>query len=278
MTGYRYITASTKIINMTQQSEKTVRDFLEIVRSGKDPQRAAEFMSDSVKANQLNSEHPEVIIRTPQNYTEHVKDFLKMYGNYKFEVTELIANGDKVYARWKQTGNQLTDVDGFKATGLPITVMNHATFRISNGKICEYWITTDRKGTELQLEANEKLNLAHSGKTLPYSDAVISGDSLYISGQLGINHTTADFTEAGFESEVRQAMNNIGIILNKNRLGFNNLVSVTIYLTSMENYTTTNSIYSTYFQNNFAARVCIAVKELPRKANIEIAAIAGLKK
>ncbi|KQB42493.1 Rid family detoxifying hydrolase [Flavobacterium aquidurense] len=262
----------------TQQSEKTVRDFLEIVRSGKDPERAAEFMSESVKANQLNSEHQEVIMRTPANYSEHVKDFIKMYGNYKLEITELIANGDKVYARWEQLGKQMTDIDNFKATELPVTIINHATFRISKGKIVEYWIATDRKGTELQLQANEKLSESQQPKSVPYSDAVKSGDNLYISGQLGLNHTTGKFNEGDFESEAKQAMDNIGLILNKQGLTFNNLVNVTIYLTNMGNYNTINKIYSTYFQSNFPARICIAVKELPRKGNIEIAAVANFKK
>jgi len=54
--------------------------------------------------------------RTPQNYADHIREFLKMYGNFSFEITELIADSDKVYARWKQTGKHLTEIDGYAPT------------------------------------------------------------------------------------------------------------------------------------------------------------------
>lgn len=101
-------------MNTTRSAEKTVREFLEIVRSGKSPERAAEYMADSVKAHQLNAENPEIVTRTPENYTQHVNEFIQAYGHYQFEITELIAGSDKVYARWKQTGNQTGDMDEFK--------------------------------------------------------------------------------------------------------------------------------------------------------------------
>ncbi|NCD72555.1 Rid family detoxifying hydrolase [Mucilaginibacter agri] len=272
------IKAQTKQMNTTQQSEKTVRDFLEIVRSGKAPQRAGEFLADSAKAHQLNAEHPETIVRGPENYAQHVADFRSAYGHYQFNIDELFANGDKVYARWQQTGTQIADVDGFKATGLPVTVYINAVFKVANGKIVEYWVMTDRKGVDLQLQANEKLKAKQAVQPSPYKDAVDLGNALYISGQLGVNRATGELVNTSFEAEADQAMKNIGAILTRNDLDYHNLVSVTVYLTNMDDYALTNAVYRKYFEDKFPARVCIAVKELPRHGHIEISAIAQLNK
>ena len=259
----------------TLQSEKIVRSFLQDVRSGKAPQRAAEFMADTVIANQLTSEKPEAIKRTPQNYTEHIREFLTLYGPYTFEITELIANGDRVYARWKQTGKHLADIDPYKATGLPLTEIGSAVYRVENGKIAEYWIQVDRQGLELQLQQNEKSLATKSAGKFPFSEAVQSGSTLYISGQIGTDED--QMAGPDFRAEAGQVMKNIGKVLQQNKLGYKDLVSVTIYLTSMDNYAATNEVYRKYFDDKFPARVCIAVKKLPLNARIEIAAVAQIK-
>lgn len=255
-------------------AEKTVREFLEIVRSGKSPERASEFMADSVKAHQLNAENLEIVTRTPENYTQHVNEFIQAYGHYQFEITELIAGGDKVYARWKQTGNQTGDMDEFKASGLPVTEIGSAVYKVFNGKIIEYWVQIDRKGTEIQQQKNSSVSALPNKNSLPFPDAYISGDALYISGQVGIDQT-GELVKGGFVAQAKQVMDNLGNVLRKSRLHYKDLVNVTIYLTSMDNYAELNQVYRTYFDKKFPARVCIAVKELPRQAQIEISAIAG---
>lgn len=102
-------------------------------------------------AHQMNVERVYVVNRTPKNYSDHVKEFLKMYGNFTFEITELIAENDKVYARWHQTGKHLGEIDGNNATGKPISEIASAVYRLENGKIVEYWIQIDRFGFEKQL-------------------------------------------------------------------------------------------------------------------------------
>jgi len=108
----------------------------------------------------------------------------------------------------------------------------------------------------------------------PFPETCLYKDTLYLSGQIGLDNT-GQLISTGFEAEVKQVMENIGHTLRKNDLTYNNLINVTIYLTSMDNYAALNAVYSTYFDKKFPARVCIAVKELPRHAQIEIAAIAG---
>jgi reactive intermediate/imine deaminase len=257
-----------------QQSEKIVREFLETVRSGKQPERAWKFMADTVLAHQMNSENPEVIKRTPQNYTEHVREFLTLYGQYDFEITELIAGNDKVYARWKQTGKHISDIDQYKATGLPLIEIGSAVYRVENGKIAEYWIQVDRQGFELQLQQNEKASAFAQAGTYPFAEAVQLGSALYISGQVGItgNHLAGP----DFKAEADQVMKNLGGVLQHHQLSYKDLRNVTIYLTNMDDYATTNEVYRKYFDGKFPARVCIAVKELPVNARIEIAAVAQI--
>ena len=102
----------------------------------------------------MNAEEPTTIKRTPQDYSEHVKDFLLMYGHFTFEITELLSEGDKVYVRWIQVGTHLTEIDGYAATGKPLTEIASAVYRLENNKIVEYWIQIDRLGFEKQLQRN----------------------------------------------------------------------------------------------------------------------------
>ena len=261
----------------TQESEKVVRDFLQIVRSGKTPERAAEYMADTVIAHQMNAEKQEAIKRTPQNYTEHVRDFLSQYGPYAFQVTELIASDNKVYARWEQTGKHMADIDQYKATSLPLTEIGSAVYRVENRKIVEYWIQLDRLGMEIQLQQNKLSSTNHQASKLPFTAGVVAEKTLYISGQIGTD-STGQLLNASFITEADQVMKNLGSVLKNNNLTYNDLVNVTIYLTNMDDYTATNEVYQKYFNKNLPARVCIAVKELPLKARIEIAGIASKKK
>jgi len=118
------------------------------------------------------------------------------------------------------------------------------------------------------------MNQSSSLPKLPFSEAVAARGMLYISGQIGIDPATQSLPSAGFEAEADQVMKNLGGVLRRSGLTYNDLVSVTIYLKSMENYAATNTVYSRYFGDVLPARVCIAVHDLPLKARIEIAAVA----
>jgi len=142
-------------INQATSNKETVRQFLEQVRSGKHPDKASLFMADTVVAHQVNSENQTIVKRTPQNYADHIRGFLKMYGNYSFEITELLADDDRVYARWLQTGKHLSEIDGYIPTGKSLAEIASCVYRMENGKIVEYWIQIDRLGFEKQLERNK---------------------------------------------------------------------------------------------------------------------------
>lgn len=136
----------------TSGNKEIVKQFLEIVRAGKDPDKASHFMADTMLAHQMNVENLTTVKRTPQNYSDHVKEFIAMYGNFSFEITELIAEGDKVYARWLQKGKHLAEIDGYAPTGKPLNEIASAVYRLEKNKIVEYWIQIDRLGFEKQLQ------------------------------------------------------------------------------------------------------------------------------
>jgi predicted ester cyclase len=122
---------------MTTTAAEVVRNFLSEVRSGRNPQSASMYMADLVLAHQITSEDQTTITRTPQQYMEHVLDMKAEYGEFDFEIEELISEGDKVYARWNQKG-------------AGILQLTSCVYRIENEKIAEYWIQIDRLGIELQ--------------------------------------------------------------------------------------------------------------------------------
>jgi reactive intermediate/imine deaminase len=112
---------------------------------------------------------------------------------------------------------------------------------------------------------------------LPFSKTIAANDFVFISGQVGFDET-GKLVNSSFEAETRQVMKNIGVLLQKEGLAFKDLVNVTIYLKSMDHYQLTNEIYTSYFTGILPTRVCIAVADLPAKANIEISAIAKIVK
>jgi 2-iminobutanoate/2-iminopropanoate deaminase len=115
------------------------------------------------------------------------------------------------------------------------------------------------------------------GKTVgPFSTAIKSNGFLFISGQVGRNDTGVLQSES-IEHEARQIMTNLGTILTEAGLGYDDLVSVTIYLKDMNNFSRVNEVYKTYFAGDFPTRTCIAVADLPVGASVEITSTAALQ-
>jgi predicted ester cyclase len=134
--------------------KQVVIGFLEEVRSGLHPEKSAHYMADTVLAHQINSENPLTVYRTPANYEAHVREFLSLFGAFEFRLVELLADGDRVYARWEQKGKHQAKIDHYPATGLPLLEFTSAVYRVANGKIVEYWLQSDRYGFEEQLKKN----------------------------------------------------------------------------------------------------------------------------
>ena len=110
----------------------------------------------------------------------------------------------------------------------------------------------------------------------PYSQAIVSGNFVFCSGQIGINPQTNTLVE-GIKNQIRQIMSNLGAVLKAAGADFNQVVKTTIYVTNIDNFALVNKIYGEYFKDNKPARATVQVGRLPLEALVEIDAIAVIK-
>ena len=109
----------------------------------------------------------------------------------------------------------------------------------------------------------------------PYSPAVRLGNFLFVSGQIALDPSTGQLRNESIETETRQALENLMSILRAEGYDSTHVVSATVYLKNMNDYPKMNLIYGGFFQEgNYPSRVAVEVSNLPRQANVEIAAIA----
>lgn len=110
----------------------------------------------------------------------------------------------------------------------------------------------------------------------PYNQAVKTGNFLFVSGQVALKPGTNDLANADIIEETHQVLQNMKAILAEAGMDFSNIVKTTIFLSDMALFSQVNEIYATYFDGNFPARETVAVKGLPKNANVEISAIAAV--
>lgn len=109
----------------------------------------------------------------------------------------------------------------------------------------------------------------------PYNQAVLSGDTLYISGQVAIDPSTGDLIEGDIKDETRQCMENLKAILAESNMGFEHVVKSTIFLKDMHQFSEVNEVYGSYFDAATApARETVEVGNLPKFVGVEISMIA----
>ena len=108
----------------------------------------------------------------------------------------------------------------------------------------------------------------------PYSQAIESGDYVYLSGQIGLDPATGNLTAGGAQEQTVRAMENLHAVLGASGLSFSDVVQTRIYLTSMSDYASVNQVYGTYFNDTFPARSTVQVAGLPRGAAVEIEMVA----
>ena len=109
----------------------------------------------------------------------------------------------------------------------------------------------------------------------PYSHAVVAGNLMFLSGQIAINPETGEMP-AGVQAQTAQAIANIKAILAEKGATLDNVVKTTVYLAEMSLFGEMNELYAQHFSEPFPARSAIAVKELPKRALVEIEVIAAL--
>lgn len=108
----------------------------------------------------------------------------------------------------------------------------------------------------------------------PYSQAVLAGNVLYISGQIALDAETNELVTTSVQDEARQVMKNLEAVLNAADYTFENIVKTTIFLSNMDLFPQVNEVYGSYFQLDFPARETVAAAGLPKGVNVEISAIA----
>ncbi len=108
----------------------------------------------------------------------------------------------------------------------------------------------------------------------PYSQAVMAGDTLYISGQIPLNPETMTVVGQTAAEQAKQVFANIEAILTEAGLGFNNVVKMTVLLANIADFKAVNEVYATYFEGDFPARAAFQVANLPLGVQVEIETIA----
>ncbi len=116
----------------------------------------------------------------------------------------------------------------------------------------------------------------------PYNQAVLTGNMLFISGQIALIPGTSNLNDADISTETNQVMNNLKAILTAAEMDFSNIVKTTIFLSDMALFAEVNEVYGSYFssdlpagQAGYPARETVAVKGLPKNVNVEISMIAS---
>ena len=109
----------------------------------------------------------------------------------------------------------------------------------------------------------------------PYHQAVLSGNTLYTSGQIAINLKTGNVISATISEETRLVMEHLKEVLAAADMTFENVIKTSIFISDMNNFGEINSVYGDYFNEESApARETVEVAALPKSANVEISAIA----
>ena len=109
----------------------------------------------------------------------------------------------------------------------------------------------------------------------PYSQAVVAGNTIYVSGQIPIVPEKGELIEGGIEEQTRQSLTNITNILAAAGFEMKNVVKTTVLLADIADFAAVNEVYASFFSAPFPARSAFAVKDLPKGALVEIELIAA---
>jgi 2-iminobutanoate/2-iminopropanoate deaminase len=131
-----------------------------------------------------------------------------------------------------------------------------------------------RKATAVALTRTRVTTSLAPAAIGPYSQAILVGDTLYCSGQLGIDPHTGNLSTDTIEIETEYVLDNLGAVLRAAGLDYRHVVRCSVYLTDMNDYAQVNEVYARYFSEAPPAREAVEVAALPRGARVEISCIA----
>lgn len=108
----------------------------------------------------------------------------------------------------------------------------------------------------------------------PYSQAIVTGDLVFCSGQIPLDPATGTLIEGDVRAQTRRALENLSAVLVEAGASTASVVKTTVFLVSMDDYTAVNEVYAEFFSGEPPARSAVAVAGLPRGARVEVEAIA----
>lgn len=108
----------------------------------------------------------------------------------------------------------------------------------------------------------------------PYNQAILAGDTLYVSGQISIDPETNEFLNLEVEEQTTLVLNNLKAILEAANMKLTDVVKCSIFVTDMADFKIVNEVYASFFENMEPARETVEVSALPKGAKVEISCIA----
>ena len=123
--------------------------------------------------------------------------------------------------------------------------------------------------------ANKEIKTENAPKAIgPYSQAILAGNTIYISGQLGLNPATGDFDADDITVQTKQSLENLKAILAEAGFSTKDVVKTTVLLKDIAEFGAMNTVYAEYFSEPFPARAAFQVAALPKGGRVEIEAVA----
>ena len=110
----------------------------------------------------------------------------------------------------------------------------------------------------------------------PYSQAVVAGNMLFVSGQIPLDPSTGETVDGDISGQTKRVLENLKAVIEAAGSRMSHVVKVTIYLTDMKQFSVVNEIYGSYFSAPYPARACVQVSELPKGVQVEMDAIVQL--
>ena len=108
----------------------------------------------------------------------------------------------------------------------------------------------------------------------PYCTATVYGDTVYMSGMIGVDPAVGKPVEGGTLAQARQVIENIRTVLGELGLTMDDVLKTTVFLTNLGDFAEVNKLYAEYFGPNYPARSCVEVSRLPMSLAIEVECIA----
>ena len=108
----------------------------------------------------------------------------------------------------------------------------------------------------------------------PYSQAILAGNTIYVSGQLPVDAAAGAFAGEDIKTQTRQSLTNIGYILEEAGFGYGDVVKTTVYLKNIADFADMNAVYAEFFNEPYPARAAFQVAALPKDALVEIEVVA----